>query len=248
MVISNSWIGIYTTNPTERSTAAIKRSTNESGLEWSVESHRTLVKQWPSKSVEHSASARWHSTGYSKSFSFVERSMAAVERLVGLVVYMEQTDSLEQLLLHISVPQNMNCTVDTCTIILSGTETSTIIIRCDIQTFGCTELTFCLRFSWKHLILRTNHTHQSRPECKASSLKMVHKFQESFEFSPVFFKTMDDSELNYSQCIAYLNVVFFTVMDHNLEPNLDVSSTPCKRNLCWLYLLLISVICVINDG
>ena len=46
---------LYTTNPTERSTAAIERSTNQSSLEWSVESHRALAEQWPSKSVEHSA-------------------------------------------------------------------------------------------------------------------------------------------------------------------------------------------------
>ncbi len=47
----------YTTNPTERSTAAIERLTNESGLGWSVESHRALAEQWPSKSVERSARA-----------------------------------------------------------------------------------------------------------------------------------------------------------------------------------------------
>ncbi len=35
-----------------------------------------------------SASARWDSAGHSKSLSFVERSMATVERSVGLVVYM----------------------------------------------------------------------------------------------------------------------------------------------------------------
>ena len=48
---------LYTTNPTERSTAAIEPSTNESGLEWSIESHRALAEQWPSKSVECSSSA-----------------------------------------------------------------------------------------------------------------------------------------------------------------------------------------------
>ncbi len=41
----------YTTNP-------IERSTNESGLEWSVESHRVLAEQWPSKSVQRLARAR----------------------------------------------------------------------------------------------------------------------------------------------------------------------------------------------
>ncbi len=51
-----------------------------------VESHRALPEQWPSKSVERLASARWDSTGNSKSISFVERSVAAAERSVGLVV------------------------------------------------------------------------------------------------------------------------------------------------------------------
>ena len=46
-----------------------------------------LGEQWQSKSVECLASARWDFTGDSKSLSLVERSVAAAERLVGLVVY-----------------------------------------------------------------------------------------------------------------------------------------------------------------
>ncbi len=47
--VRSSWLS-YTTNPTERSTAAIERSTNESGLEWPVETHRALAEQSASKS------------------------------------------------------------------------------------------------------------------------------------------------------------------------------------------------------
>ncbi len=65
---------MYTTNTTERSTAATEHSMNESDLELSVES------QWPSKSVERSVSAWRMLGGDSKSLSLVERS-------VGLVVY-----------------------------------------------------------------------------------------------------------------------------------------------------------------
>ncbi len=65
----------YTTNPT-------KHSRSESDLESSVESHRALAKQWPSKSVERSASAQWDSTGDSKSLSLVKRSLAAAEHSV----------------------------------------------------------------------------------------------------------------------------------------------------------------------
>ena len=59
---------------------------SESDLESSVESHRALAEQWPTKSVEHSASARWDSTSDSKSLSLVERLLAAAECSVGLVV------------------------------------------------------------------------------------------------------------------------------------------------------------------
>ena len=59
---------------------------SESDLESSVESHRALAEQWPSKSVERSASTLWDSTGDYKSLSLVEHSMAAAERSVGLVV------------------------------------------------------------------------------------------------------------------------------------------------------------------
>ena len=48
----------YTTNPTERSTAAIERSTNESDLEWPVESHRALAEHLPSARQTCSAIAR----------------------------------------------------------------------------------------------------------------------------------------------------------------------------------------------
>ncbi len=78
----------YTTNLTERSAAATERSTSESDLGSSVESHQALPEQWPSKpeSVQCSLSARWDSTGDSKSLSLVERSVAVAERSVGLVV------------------------------------------------------------------------------------------------------------------------------------------------------------------
>ena len=59
---------------------------SESDSESSVEFHRALAEQWPSKSVERLASAWWDSTGDSKSLSLVERSMAAAEHSVGLVV------------------------------------------------------------------------------------------------------------------------------------------------------------------
>ena len=77
--LTRSWLPLviygYTTNPTERSTEAIELSTNESGLEWSVESHRALAEQWPSKSVQRLASARLALGG-----------IIQVERSVGLVV------------------------------------------------------------------------------------------------------------------------------------------------------------------
>ena len=53
----------YTTNLTERSAAATKRSTSESDLESSVGSHPALAEQWPIKSVERSASTEWDSKG-----------------------------------------------------------------------------------------------------------------------------------------------------------------------------------------
>ncbi len=79
----------YTTNPIERSAAATERSTSKSDLESFVESHRALAEQWPSKSVEHSASAQsacWDSTGDSKLLSLFEHSVAAAKRSEGLVV------------------------------------------------------------------------------------------------------------------------------------------------------------------
>ncbi len=77
----------YTTNPIERSAAATERLTSKSDLESSIKSHRTIAEQWPSKSVERSASARWDFTGDSTSLSLVERSVAAAEHWVRLVVY-----------------------------------------------------------------------------------------------------------------------------------------------------------------
>ena len=56
----------YATNTTECSAAA--------------------TEQWLSKSVKRSESARWDSTGDSKSLSLVELSIAAAKRSVGLVV------------------------------------------------------------------------------------------------------------------------------------------------------------------
>ena len=76
----------YTTNSTEHSAAATEHSTSKSDLESSVESHWALAEQWPSKSGERSLRARWDSTDDSKSLSLVERSVAAAEHLVGLVV------------------------------------------------------------------------------------------------------------------------------------------------------------------
>ncbi len=78
---------LYTTNSKERSAAANERSTSESDLESSVECHRVLTEQWSSKSVECLASARWDSTGDSKSLLLGERLLAAAERSMGLVVY-----------------------------------------------------------------------------------------------------------------------------------------------------------------
>ena len=67
---------------------------SKSDLESSVESHQALAEQWPSKSVECLASARWDSTGDSKSLSPVERSVAAAECSVGLVVYKRQDNNI----------------------------------------------------------------------------------------------------------------------------------------------------------
>ena len=70
-----------TTNPNERSAADTKRSTSV------IQNHlQNPTERSPSESVEHSASARWDSSGDSKSLSLVERSMAVAERSVGLVV------------------------------------------------------------------------------------------------------------------------------------------------------------------
>ncbi len=76
----------YTTNPTERSTNKIFRSTSEIVLESSVESQQVLAEQWPSMSVERSSGARWDSTDDSKTISLIERKNLLVERSVGLVV------------------------------------------------------------------------------------------------------------------------------------------------------------------
>ncbi len=48
----------YTTDPTERSTAAIERSANEIDLEWPVESHLALAKHLQSARQTCSAIAR----------------------------------------------------------------------------------------------------------------------------------------------------------------------------------------------
>ena len=82
---------LYTTNPTTRLAAAAERSMSISDLESSVESHRAVIEQCPSKSVERSVSVRWNSTGDSKSLLLVERLVAAVERLLGLVVQQSST-------------------------------------------------------------------------------------------------------------------------------------------------------------
>ncbi len=58
-VLKLTWVPLlYTTNPTERSAAATECSTSKSDLELSVESHRALAEQWPSKSVKWSVSAQ----------------------------------------------------------------------------------------------------------------------------------------------------------------------------------------------
>ncbi len=68
----------YTTNPIERSAAASKHSRSEMWFRIICTSHRALAEQWPSKSVERSASAQWDSTGKSKSLSLVELSVGLV--------------------------------------------------------------------------------------------------------------------------------------------------------------------------
>ena len=76
----------YTTNPTERSAAANECSTSENDLESPVESYQALAERSTDLLGHCSASARWDSTDDSKSLSLVERSVAAAEGSVGLVV------------------------------------------------------------------------------------------------------------------------------------------------------------------
>ncbi len=73
-------------NPTERSAAATKRSTSQSALESLVESHRALAEHSTDLLGHCSLSARWDSTDDSKPLSPVERSVAAAEHSVGVVV------------------------------------------------------------------------------------------------------------------------------------------------------------------
>ncbi len=81
----------YTTNPSERSAAATKRSTSKSDLESPEESHGALAECSTDLLGHCLPSARWDYTDDSKSLSLVERSMAAAERSVGLVVYLRIT-------------------------------------------------------------------------------------------------------------------------------------------------------------
>ena len=70
---------MYTTNPIEHSSAATEHPTSESDLESPVESHRTLA--------EHSTDLLGGILQMILNhISLVERSVAAAERLLGLVV------------------------------------------------------------------------------------------------------------------------------------------------------------------
>ncbi len=77
---------LYTTNPTERSTSKIFRSTSEIVLQSSVESQRALAECSASNDRACLSSARWDSTDDSKTISIIERKKLLVERSVGLVV------------------------------------------------------------------------------------------------------------------------------------------------------------------
>ena len=85
----------YTTNSTER-------STSESDLESSVESHRALVEHSTDLLSHCSASAWWDSTDDSKSLSLTKRSVAAAKRSMGLVVYYSKFYFLFYFILDIS--------------------------------------------------------------------------------------------------------------------------------------------------